>query len=161
MVVCRYTRNEWWFESLIFDTVGITTVRYWRHAIPVRISQSVSPFSIFVFTITLFVARLAIAYCGIARSFWNGALCSHAARSWRLGPSKTAAPTASLWPWPSNLRQGHDQLRTSVLNTCIIGWQWRDFVPYLCQLVFAAILWVKLLHMLVTLLSLKYALSVG
>jgi len=35
------------------------------------------------------------------------------------------------------------------------------FVPYLCQLVFAAILWVKLLEMFVTLLSLKYALSVG
>jgi len=30
-----------------------------------------------------------------------------------------------------------------------------------CQLVFAAILWVKLLEMFVTLLSLKYALSVG
>ena len=30
-----------------------------------------------------------------------------------------------------------------------IGWQWRNFVPYLCQLVFADILWVKLLyHML-------------
>ena len=26
-----------------------------------------------------------------------------------------------------------------------IGWQWRNFVPYLCRLVFAAILWVKLL----------------
>jgi len=38
-----------------------------------------------------------------------------------------------------------------------IGWQWRDFVPYLCQLVFGAILWVKL----VTLMSLKYPLSVG
>ena len=25
-----------------------------------------------------------------------------------------------------------------------IGWQWRNFVPYLCQLDFAAILWVKL-----------------
>ena len=32
---------------------------------------------------------------------------------------------------------------------------------YLCQLVFAAILWVKLLEMSVTLLSLKYAFSVG
>jgi len=42
-----------------------------------------------------------------------------------------------------------------------IGWQWRNFVPYLCQLVFAAILWVKLSEMFVTLLSLKYAFSVG
>ena len=25
-----------------------------------------------------------------------------------------------------------------------IGWQWRNFVPYLCQLVFVAILWAKL-----------------
>ena len=32
---------------------------------------------------------------------------------------------------------------------------------YLCQLVFAAILWVKLLEMFATLLSLKYTLSVG
>jgi len=30
-------------------------------------------------------------------------------------------------------------------NEVYIGWQWRNFVPYLCQLVFAAILWVKLL----------------
>jgi len=36
-----------------------------------------------------------------------------------------------------------------------------NFVPYLCVLVFVAILWVKLLEMFVTLLSLKYALSVG
>ena len=36
-----------------------------------------------------------------------------------------------------------------------------SFVPYLCQLVFAAILWVKLLEMFVTVLSLKYAFSVG
>ena len=28
-----------------------------------------------------------------------------------------------------------------------IGWQWRNFGPYLCQLVFAAILWVKLWEM--------------
>jgi len=42
-----------------------------------------------------------------------------------------------------------------------IGWQWRNVVPYLCQLVFATILWVKLLEMFVTLLSLEYALSVG
>jgi len=41
------------------------------------------------------------------------------------------------------------------------GWQWRNFVAYLCQLVFAAILYVKLLEMFATLLSLKYALSVG
>jgi len=47
--------------------------------------------------------------------------------------------------------------------TIHIGWQWRNFVPYLCQLVFTAILWVKLWEMFVTLLSFrpKYALSVG
>jgi len=32
------------------------------------------------------------------------------------------------------------------------------FVPYLCQLVFAAILWVKLLLMFLTVIPLKYAL---
>ena len=41
-----------------------------------------------------------------------------------------------------------------------IGWQWRNFVSYLCQLVFAAILWEKLLEMFVTVMSHKYALSV-
>ena len=30
-------------------------------------------------------------------------------------------------------------------NEVYIEWQWRNFVPYLCQLVFAAFLWVKLL----------------
>ena len=40
-------------------------------------------------------------------------------------------------------------------------WQWRHFVPYVRQLVSAAILWVKLLEMFVTLVSLKYALSAG
>ena len=39
-----------------------------------------------------------------------------------------------------------------------IGWQWCSFIPYLCQLVFAAILWVKLNF---TLMSLKYPLLVG
>jgi len=42
-----------------------------------------------------------------------------------------------------------------------MGWQWRNFVPYLCQLVFAAILWVKLWEMFVTVISLKYALFVS
>ena len=32
-----------------------------------------------------------------------------------------------------------------------IEWQWRNFVPYQCQLIFAAILWVKLFKMFVTL----------
>ena len=41
------------------------------------------------------------------------------------------------------------------------AWQCRFLVPYLCQLVVAAILWVKLSEIFVTLLSLKYALSVG
>ena len=40
-------------------------------------------------------------------------------------------------------------------------WQWRNFVPYLCQLVFAAILWVKLLEMFIMLMLLEYVLSVG
>jgi len=39
-----------------------------------------------------------------------------------------------------------------------IGWQWRSFATYLCQLVFAATLWVKLSEMFVTVISLKYAL---
>ena len=41
---------------------------------------------------------------------------------------------------------------------CYIGWQWRNFVSHLCLLVFAAILWVKLLEMFVAVISSKYAL---
>ena len=41
------------------------------------------------------------------------------------------------------------------------GLQSRSFVPYLYQLVFATILWVKLLEMFVTMLSPKYAFSEG
>ena len=37
-------------------------------------------------------------------------------------------------------------------------WHWRNFVQYLCQLVFAAILWVKLLGMFATVISPNYAL---
>ena len=46
-------------------------------------------------------------------------------------------------------------------NVSETGWQWRNFVPRQCRLVFAAIVSVKLLEMFVTLLSVKYALSVG
>jgi len=41
-----------------------------------------------------------------------------------------------------------------------IARQRRTFVPYLCQLNSAAILWVKLFRSIVTLMSRKYALSV-
>ena len=41
-----------------------------------------------------------------------------------------------------------------------IGWQWRSFVPYICQLDFAAILWVKLINVF-TVASLKHASLVG
>jgi len=41
-----------------------------------------------------------------------------------------------------------------------IGRQWRNFVPHLCQLIFAAILWVKLWEKFVTVIELKYALLV-
>ena len=50
---------------------------------------------------------------------------------------------------------------TPALWRLYIGRQRRNFVPYLCQLVLAAILWVELLEMFVTLMSLKYALSAG
>jgi len=42
-----------------------------------------------------------------------------------------------------------------------IGWQWRNFVPYLCQLIIAAILQVKLWEMFVTAIALKYALLIS
>jgi len=40
------------------------------------------------------------------------------------------------------------------INFYHFAWQWRNFVRYLCHLVFDAMLWVKLLEMVVTLLSL-------
>ena len=57
----------------------------------------------------------------------------------------------------------YSRMKISLLGANVIytRWQWRNFVPYLCQLVFAAILWVKLSEVFVTLLSLKYALWVG
>jgi len=39
-----------------------------------------------------------------------------------------------------------------------IRWQWRNSVPYLCQLTFVAILWVKLRETFLTVVALKYAL---
>jgi len=53
----------------------------------------------------------------------------------------------------------HIAATCSFLMFYVLGWQWRNFVPYLCQLVFAAILWVKLLEMFVAMMSFKYALS--
>ena len=47
--------------------------------------------------------------------------------------------------------------RTDLEWNVYIGWQWRNFVPYLCRLDFAAILWVKLSEMFVTVMSLKHA----
>ena len=53
----------------------------------------------------------------------------------------------------------------NVITPCAIfihmGWQWRNFVPYLCLLVFAAILWVKLGEMFATVISLKCSLLVS
>ena len=40
------------------------------------------------------------------------------------------------------------------------GWQLHNFVPYLCHLIFAAILYVKLWEMFVAVIALKYALLV-
>jgi len=41
-----------------------------------------------------------------------------------------------------------------IIGSIYIGRQWRNFVPYLCQLVSVAVLWVKLLEMFVTLMTL-------
>ena len=94
---------------------------------------------------------------------WSLAISSHAFR--------VSAPT--VWNPIDNVTRDsqtfstfkrhlktHHSLPLTLPPTCTysplyIGWQWRNFVPYLCQLVFAAILWVKLLQMFVTLLSLN------
>ena len=58
---------------------------------------------------------------------------------------------------------GHQNCFTNVWHASseYIKWQWRNFVPYLCHLVFAAILLVKLWKMLVTVIALKHALLVS
>jgi len=65
--------------------------------------------------------------------------------------NKSVVKTSSCDEW-MDVRTHNDSIYT--------GWQWCYFVRYLCQLVSAAILWVKLLEMFVTLLSLKHVLSV-
>jgi len=47
------------------------------------------------------------------------------------------------------------------VNAVHIQWQWRNVDSYLCQLIFAAILWVELSAMFATVLALKYATLVG
>ena len=61
-------------------------------------------------------------------------------------------PTAPLMHTISAVPKGKNEMK----NVAYV-----IVVPYLCQLVIAAILWAKLLEMSVTLVSLKYALSVG
>ena len=43
----------------------------------------------------------------------------------------------------------------STLSWIYIGWKWRNLVPYLCQVVFGAILWVKLWETFSTVISIK------
>jgi len=45
--------------------------------------------------------------------------------------------------------------RAHMQSRTYTGWQWRHFDSYLCQLVFAAILWVKLSEMFATVISLN------
>jgi len=73
-------------------------------------------------------------------------------------PNKTPV-FCEPWSGPINMAHTrHGLLTITVLMWVYIGWQWRNFNSYLCQLVFAAILWVKLSEMFATVISLKYAL---
>jgi len=57
-----------------------------------------------------------------------------------------------------NLEQGCQAPVRFFVICQYIGRQWRSFVPYLCQLIFAAILQVKLWKSFVTAIALNYAL---
>jgi len=59
--------------------------------------------------------------------------------------------------WCGSMPNYFDHLLFTWLPLCI-RWQWRNFDSYLCPLVFAAIMWVKLSEMFATVISLKYAL---
>jgi len=70
------------------------------------------------------------------------------------GPRAWHDVTHQQW-WTTNWNasvKSKTRLQKVLLKLLYIGWQWRNIVPYLCQLVFAAILWLKLLEMFVTLL---------
>jgi len=53
---------------------------------------------------------------------------------------------ALLWNirryWYPSSRSGYYFALFSRCKTVFIGWQWCNFVPHLCQLIFAAVLWV-------------------
>ena len=65
----------------------------------------------------------------------------HRGRAWSSSPSCTWHCSLHYLFLQATPLFPHGVRYDSLLCT---GWQWRNFVPYLCQLVFAAILWVKL-----------------
>jgi len=105
---------------------------------------------------------------------------------WCMSAPMTASELNDPWPWQYlgelyGSRSSYDHRREMLFKwpvlarfcymlcfraevikvTLYTGWQWRNFVTYLRQMGFAAILWVKLLEMFVMLMSLKYCMSVG
>jgi len=61
----------------------------------------------------------------------------------------------------ARLSENHWTDRGRPRQSQYIAWQRRNFVPYLRQLIFVAILYVKLLEMFVTVIALKHALLVS
>ena len=90
------------------------------------------------------VYNYQVSYCMhlVHRWVWTGGGGKEPCNRWRPGSPREATGDTNV----HKVDQFHSKY---------IGWQWRNFVPYLCQLVFAAFLWVKLLEMFVTLLSLN------
>jgi len=97
--------------------------------------------------------------------YWRRVIgCLHETIVGATGCADTIAPcihAITLWSSCSFMddamlaHRGHHEKATRK-RRIYMRWQWRSFVPYLCQLVFAAIVWVKPLEMFVTLMSLKY-----
>ena len=97
--------------------------------------------------------------------YWRRVIgCLHETIVAATGCADTIAPcihAITLWSSCSFMddamlaHRGHHEKATRK-RRIYMQWQWRSFVPYLCQLVFAAILWVKPVEMFVTLMSLKY-----
>ena len=90
--------------------------------------------------------RKCITHCSVAR---DGPSRGHA-RKISLKSGRAVSEIRSQKKTDLRTDRSHNTALSWPGLSIGIGWHWRDFVPYLCQLVSAAILWVKLWDMFVT-----------
>jgi len=160
------------FTHAWLNAISLTTIhRFWQF----WGGKTTRPFALLTFSLTPLPKIIKIGSC-MSQSRSKPRLCIYSkqnapsprelyrhASCWHSYAGADVVPQ-ELWRGTAvetvSLRQRHLP-RQIYHGTLHIGRQWLNFVYCLCHLVFTAILWVKLLEMLVTPLSLKYALSVG